>query len=40
MTDDQRLDTFLAHRGALLGAAYRVLGSVRDAEDVVQEAWR
>jgi RNA polymerase sigma-70 factor (ECF subfamily) len=30
---------FEAHRGVLLGAAYRVLGSMSSAEDVVQEAW-
>lgn len=30
---------FDAHRGLLFGVAYRVLGSVADAEDVVQEAW-
>ncbi|MEV0798599.1 RNA polymerase sigma-70 factor [Kribbella sp. NPDC050281] len=46
MTDDQpgRADEELArefdeHRAVLVGAAYRVLGSVTDAEDVVQEAW-
>jgi RNA polymerase sigma-70 factor (ECF subfamily) len=27
------------HRGLLVGAAYRLLGSHSDAEDVVQEAW-
>ncbi|TKK87939.1 sigma-70 family RNA polymerase sigma factor [Herbidospora galbida] len=31
--------TFSEHRKVLLGVAYRVLGSVTDAEDVVQEAW-
>ncbi|MFI6515668.1 RNA polymerase sigma factor SigJ [Spirillospora sp. NPDC050679] len=30
---------FLAHRNLLMGVAYRVLGRVGDAEDVVQEAW-
>ncbi|MGH4024263.1 MAG: RNA polymerase sigma factor SigJ [Pseudonocardiaceae bacterium] len=30
---------FCAHRGALLGLAYRILGSLTEAEDVVQEAW-
>ncbi|MQY08520.1 RNA polymerase sigma factor SigJ [Actinomadura macrotermitis] len=30
---------FLAHRNLLMGVAYRVLGRVADAEDVVQEAW-
>jgi RNA polymerase sigma factor (sigma-70 family) len=27
------------HRGLLVGVAYRILGRVTDAEDVVQEAW-
>ena len=31
--------TFTAHRRMLVGVAYRLLGSVGDAEDVVQEAW-
>jgi RNA polymerase sigma-70 factor (TIGR02957 family) len=30
---------FEEHRGFLVSVAYRVLGSVTDAEDVVQEAW-
>jgi RNA polymerase sigma-70 factor (ECF subfamily) len=30
---------FAEHRGLLRGVAYRVLGSVADAEDVVQDAW-
>ncbi|MGW0733120.1 RNA polymerase sigma-70 factor [Streptomyces sp. NPDC002851] len=30
---------FVEHRGLLHAVAYRVLGSVTDAEDVVQEAW-
>ncbi|GIF69114.1 RNA polymerase sigma factor [Asanoa ishikariensis] len=33
------LDQFEAVRGRLFGIAYRMLGSVSDAEDVVQEAW-
>ncbi|GAA2133217.1 RNA polymerase sigma factor SigJ [Actinomadura napierensis] len=32
-------EAFLAHRDLLMGVAYRVLGTVADAEDVVQEAW-
>ncbi len=31
--------TFEAERGRLTGLAYRLLGSVSDAEDVVQDAW-
>src|SRR5688572_2233314 len=31
--------SFTEHRGLLVGVAYRILGSVADAEDVVQEAW-
>ena len=30
---------FEQHRSTLIGAAYRILGSRSDAEDVVQEAW-
>jgi RNA polymerase sigma factor (sigma-70 family) len=30
---------FAEHRGFLVGVAYRILGRVADAEDVVQEAW-
>lgn len=33
------VDAFLAARPRLLGAAYRILGSVEDAEDAVQDAW-
>lgn len=32
-------DTFEAHRGHLLALAYRMTGSVADAEDIVQEAF-
>jgi RNA polymerase sigma-70 factor, ECF subfamily len=30
---------FAEHRPVLVGAAYRIVGTVADAEDVVQEAW-
>ncbi|ALV37130.1 RNA polymerase sigma-70 factor [Streptomyces sp. CdTB01] len=39
MTTDTGTDVFEAHRPVLLGVAYRMLGRVADAEDVVQEAW-
>lgn len=39
MPDAAGLDAFLAQRKRLLRLAYRHLGTVADAEDVVQEAW-
>lgn len=36
---DTVTDVFEAHRPVLTGVAYRMLGRVADAEDVVQEAW-
>ncbi|MFI9246326.1 RNA polymerase sigma-70 factor [Streptomyces sp. NPDC053086] len=39
MTADLATDVFEAHRPLLTGVAYRMLGRVADAEDVVQEAW-
>ncbi|CAL9599539.1 RNA polymerase sigma-70 factor [Streptomyces sp. enrichment culture] len=39
MSDDTRTDVFEEHRSLLLGVAYRMLGRVSDAEDVVQDAW-
>ncbi|TDD29776.1 sigma-70 family RNA polymerase sigma factor [Kribbella turkmenica] len=33
------LAQFTEHRGLLYGVAYRILGSVTDAEDVVQDTW-
>lgn len=39
MTTDTATDVFEEHRPVLLGVAYRMLGRVADAEDVVQEAW-
>ncbi|NEE00951.1 RNA polymerase sigma factor SigJ [Phytoactinopolyspora halotolerans] len=32
-------DVFSQHRATLIGVAYRILGSLADAEDVVQDAW-
>ncbi|MET9843079.1 RNA polymerase sigma-70 factor [Streptomyces ossamyceticus] len=39
MTTDTATDVFEVHRPVLMGVAYRMLGRVADAEDVVQEAW-
>ena len=39
MTTDRALATFTEHRPVLFGIAYRMLGSVADAEDVLQDAW-
>ncbi|MFG2588069.1 RNA polymerase sigma-70 factor [Streptomyces sp. NBC_01166] len=39
MTADTATDPFEEHRPFLTGVAYRMLGRVADAEDVVQEAW-
>ena len=39
MTDAADTDPFEQHRGRLFGLAYRLLGQVTDAEDVVQETW-
>ncbi|MFD5627327.1 RNA polymerase sigma-70 factor [Streptomyces sp. NPDC127072] len=36
---DTATDVFEEHRSVLMGVAYRMLGRVADAEDVVQEAW-
>jgi RNA polymerase sigma-70 factor, ECF subfamily len=33
------LDVFAEHRPMLFGIAYRMLGSVADAEDILQDAW-
>jgi RNA polymerase sigma-70 factor, ECF subfamily len=37
--DPDRTAVFERHRGRLFGIAYRMLGSVTDAEDVLQDAW-
>ncbi|MFJ2396851.1 RNA polymerase sigma-70 factor [Streptomyces sp. NPDC087843] len=39
MTTDTATEVFEEHRSVLTGVAYRMLGRVADAEDVVQEAW-
>ncbi|MEU1071637.1 MULTISPECIES: RNA polymerase sigma factor SigJ [unclassified Streptomyces] len=39
MTAPTAADLFEDHRSVLTGVAYRMLGRVTDAEDVVQEAW-
>ncbi|MFD0426207.1 RNA polymerase sigma factor SigJ [Streptomyces parvus] len=39
MTADVATEIFEEHRPGLTGVAYRMLGRVADAEDVVQEAW-
>ncbi|MBD0843659.1 MULTISPECIES: RNA polymerase sigma-70 factor [unclassified Streptomyces] len=39
MTTHTVTDVFEEHRPVLLGVAYRMLGRVADAEDVVQDAW-
>ncbi|MFE7050299.1 RNA polymerase sigma factor SigJ [Streptomyces californicus] len=39
MTADAATDLFEEHRPVLTGVAYRMLGRIADAEDVVQEAW-
>ncbi|MFG3662095.1 RNA polymerase sigma factor SigJ [Streptomyces sp. NPDC047706] len=39
MTADTATEVFEEHRPVLLGVAYRMLGRVADAEDVVQDAW-
>ncbi|MFJ9330172.1 RNA polymerase sigma factor SigJ [Streptomyces sp. NPDC101230] len=39
MTADPATEVFEEHRPVLTGVAYRMLGRVADAEDVVQEAW-
>lgn len=39
VTADTATEVFEEHRPVLLGVAYRMLGRVADAEDVVQDAW-
>src|SRR5690606_37020513 len=39
MTASTRVDEFEALRPHLMAVAYRLLGTVADAEDVVQDAW-
>ncbi|MEO7349828.1 MAG: RNA polymerase sigma-70 factor [Terrimesophilobacter sp.] len=37
--NESAFEEFEAHRGRLFGIAYRMFGTVSEAEDVVQEAW-
>ena len=39
VSDDVLAKEFSAHRGHLIGVAYRLTSTVSDAEDAVQEAW-
>ncbi|MGW0908978.1 RNA polymerase sigma factor SigJ [Streptomyces sp. NPDC002853] len=39
MATDTETDVFEEHRPVLMGVAYRMLGRVADAEDVVQDSW-
>lgn len=39
MTTETATDVFEEHRPVLIGVAYRMLGRIADAEDVVQEGW-
>ncbi|MFI8204347.1 RNA polymerase sigma-70 factor [Streptomyces sp. NPDC085937] len=39
MTADPATEVFEEHRPLLMGVAYRMVGRVADAEDVVQDAW-
>ena len=36
---DRLAGEFESHRGHLRGVAYRMLGSISEADDAVQEAW-
>jgi RNA polymerase sigma-70 factor, ECF subfamily len=38
-TDDRFADTWRAHHAYLVDLAYRILGDVGEAEDIVQEAF-
>lgn len=39
ITSESGTDPFSEHRGLLFATAYRMLGTVTDAEDIVQDAW-
>jgi len=39
LTNEERLQAYREHRSALLGVAYRMLGSIADAEDMLQETF-
>ena len=38
-TTDSDIDAFERRRARLFGVAYRMLGTVEDAEDILQETW-
>src|SRR5579872_2047316 len=39
IVSDQEVQSFEAHRRSLIGLAYRMLGSLAEAEDIVQDAY-
>ncbi|TGK00196.1 sigma-70 family RNA polymerase sigma factor [Leptospira langatensis] len=39
MTNQEKLDQFIEHKGIVFGIAYRMTGSVTEAEDIVQESF-
>jgi RNA polymerase sigma-70 factor (ECF subfamily) len=39
MTDPELAERFEGHRPRLVAVAYRMLGSISEAEDAVQDSW-